>query len=453
MTNDNNLNKGSFSRNDLNNRVPSKTTTRTTTDRTTSTTGGTPDRTSSTTGGTADRTRSSTGGTADRTRTTTGGKTDRTRSSATRNVFEKKPTDRKTTNKTPNKPKNSGKVKRKKSNFATVAKIMLVVLIVLVVAVSLFFKKMNSTEVNSSAKNKPEETISVNIESGSSVTDIIKTLEDNGVIDSAFHFKYLCKKMGYGPEFKSGYYTFTNHMSFDDIIKALNTGASSINAKKLTVREGEWLSEIASDLESQGVCTAKEFLTAANSRDYDYDFVAKIPERDNLLEGYLFPATYSIEENMSATDIVNMMLAKFDQVVKDNDIEAQAKKLNHTLDDAVIIASLIEGEVKYAPERTLVSSVIYNRLADSVIYSMGKRATRVLYSDLKNNDKHNTYVVDGLPVGPINSPSEDSLKAAVNPDSTNYLYYVVENTTTGQHHFSATYEEHQQAEASYKSQN
>ena len=415
MTNDNNLNKGSFSRNDLNNRVPRKTTTRTTTD----------------------RTRSTTGGTADRARTTTGGKTDRTRSTATRNVFERKPTDRKTTNKTPNKPKNSGKVKRKKSNFATVAKIMLVVLIVLVVAVGLFFKKMNSTEVNSSAKNKPEETISVNIESGSSVTDIIKALEDNGVIDSAFHFKYLC------------------------IIKALNTGASSINAKKLTVREGEWLSEIASDLESQGVCTAKEFLTAANSRDYDYDFVAKIPERDNLLEGYLFPATYSIEENMGATDIVNMMLAKFDQVVKDNDIEAQAKKLNHTLDDAVIIASLIEGEVKYAPERTLVSSVIYNRLAknmklqldDSVIYSMGKRATRVLYSDLKNNDKHNTYVVDGLPVGPINSPSEDSLKAAVNPDSTNYLYYEVENTTTGQHHFSATYEEHQQAEASYKSQN
>lgn len=450
MTNDNNLNKGSFSRNDLNNRVPRKTTTRTTTD-----------RTRSTTGGTADRTRTTIGGTADRARTTTGGKTDRTRSTATRNVFERKPTDRKTTNKTPNKPKNSGKVKRKKSNFATVAKIMLVVLIVLVVAVSLFFKKMNSTEVNSSAKNKPEETISVNIESGSSVTDIIKSLEDNGVIDSAFHFKYLCKKMGYGPEFKSGYYTFTNHMSFDDIIKALNTGASSINAKKLTVREGEWLSEIASDLESQGVCTAKEFLTAANSRDYDYDFVAKIPERDNLLEGYLFPATYSIEENMSATDIVNMMLAKFDQVVKDNDIEAQAKKLNHTLDDAVIIASLIEGEVKYAPERTLVSSVIYNRLAknmklqldDSVIYSMGKRATRVLYSDLKNNDKHNTYVVDGLPVGPINSPSEDSLKAAVNPDSTNYFYYVVENTTTGQHHFSATYEEHQQAEASYKSQN
>ena len=396
MTNDNNLNKGSFSRNDLNNRPPRKTTTRST----------------------ADRTR----GTA-------------------------KPTVKKTVNKTSSKPKNSGKKKRKKSNFATVAKIMFVVLIVLVVVVTLFFKKMNSTEVNSSAKNKPEETI--------------KALEDNGVIDSAFHFKYLCKKMGYGPEFKSGYYTFTNHMTFDDIIKALNTGASSINAKKLTVREGEWLSEIASDLESMGVCTAKEFLTASNSRDYNYDFVAKIPERDNLLEGYLFPATYSIEENMSATDIVNMMLAKFDQVVKDNDIEAQAKKLNHTLDDAVIIASLIEGEVKYAPERTLVSSVIYNRLAknmklqldDSVIYSMGKRATRVLYSDLKNNDKHNTYVVDGLPVGPINSPSEDSLKAAVNPDSTNYLYYVVENTTTGQHHFSATYEEHQKAEASYKSQN
>ena len=157
MTNDNNLNKGSFSRNDLNNRTPRKTTTRST----------------------ADRTRGTAKPTA-------------------------KPTVKKTVNKTSSKPKNSGKKKRKKSNFATVAKIMFVVLIVLVVAVTLFFKKMNSTEVNSSAKNKPEETISVNIESGSSVTDIIKALEDNGVIDSAFHFKYLCKKMGYGPEFKSG---------------------------------------------------------------------------------------------------------------------------------------------------------------------------------------------------------------------------------------------------------
>lgn len=365
------------------------------------------------------------------------------------------------TKKRPKKKANNSKKKRKKKSSGIVLKIMFVILIVLAVAVTLFFKKMNSTEVNASAKNKEEQTISINVESGDSVDDIIQDLENNGVIDSAFHFKYLCKKKNCGSEFKSGYYTFTNHMSFDEIVNLLNSGATDKNAKKITVKEGEWLSEIASDLESQGICTAEEFLTAANSKGYNYDFVSKIPDRDNLLEGYLFPATYAVGENMTAKDIVNMMLAKFDDVIKTNDIEAKAEKLNHTLDDAVIIASLIEGEVKYAPERTTVASVIYNRLAknmrlqldDSVIYSMGKRTTRVMYSDLENNDKHNTYVVNGLPVGPINSPGEDSLNAAVNPDNTDYLYYVVENKTTGQHHFSATYEEHQKAIAKYKSEN
>ena len=245
------------------------------------------------------------------------------------------------TKKRPKKKANNSKKKRKKKSSGVVLKIMFVILIVLAVAVTLFFKKMNSTEVNASAKNKEEQTISINVESGASVDDIIQDLENNGVIDSAFHFKYLCKKKNCGSEFKSGYYTFTNHMSFDEIVNLLNSGATDKNAKKITVKEGEWLSEIASDLESQGICTAEEFLTAANSKDYNYDFVSKIPDRDNLLEGYLFPATYAVGENMTAKDIVNMMLAKFDDVIKTNDIEAKAEKLNHTLDDAVIIASLI----------------------------------------------------------------------------------------------------------------
>lgn len=357
--------------------------------------------------------------------------------------------------------KNSGKNrKKKKRGIGLAIKIVFLAVVVVIVCVAMFMMKLNSTEINSSQKNKDEQTISVDIKSGSTVSEIISNLEENGVIDSAFHFKYLCKKMGYGSEFKSGYYTFTNHMTFEEIINTLNTGASSIDAKKLTVKEGEWLSEIASDLEGQGICTAEEFKKAANSRDYDYEFIKNIPERDNLLEGYLYPATYSIEKGMTAEEIVNMMLAQFDKVVKNNGIEEKAKKLNLTLDDAVIIASLIEGEVKYPAERATVSSVIHNRLAknmklqldDSVIYSLGKRVTRVYYKDLENTDKHNTYVVTGLPIGPINSPREDSLVAAVNPENTNYLYYVVENQETGQHHFSATYEEHQQAEAKYKSQ-
>jgi UPF0755 protein len=289
--------------------------------------------------------------------------------------------------------------------------------------------------------------IRVDIAEGSSVSEIIHSLKENGVIDSEFHFKYLCKATGNGSQFKSGSYELTNQMSFDEIVAKLNTGAMSADSVRFTVKEGAWLSEIASQAEELGLCTRDEFITAANSRDYDYDFVAEIPQRDNLLEGYLFPDTYFVEKNASAHDIVDMMLGEFDQSF-DSELKAQAQSLGRSVDDIVIIASLIESEVKYPDERATVASVIYNRLNKnmklqldaSVLYALGEKKSRVYYSDLEVNEPHNTYVVDGLPVGPISNPGKACLVAAANPESTDYLYYVLQDDTTGQHKFSSNYE-------------
>lgn len=299
--------------------------------------------------------------------------------------------------------------------------------------------------------------ISLEIPENSSVSDIADLLEENNVIDSATHFKVLCKMNSEGSNFKSGYYVFTNDMMFNDLVKLLSSGAASINAKRLTVKEGMWLTEIADAVAQTGVCTKEEFLKAANSRDYDYDFIKDIPNRDNLLEGYLYPDTYFLEEGMTAETIVNMLLGEFNKHIVENDIISKAKKKGKTLDEIVTIASLIEGEVKVEDERPVVASVIYNRLDSgtklqidaSVIYSLGERVTRVYEKNYKNEENHNTYYVKGLPEGPINNPRIASIIAACEPADTKYIYYVVEDLETGKHHFSEDYDEFLKAKEKY----
>lgn len=344
--------------------------------------------------------------------------------------------------------------KRKRSN-----KKGCILPLIIVIAVFLIMIAKNYLS-NDMSTGEPQQEIAVNIPENTSVSEIADILEENGVIDSASHFKFLCKKNSMGSDFKSGYYNLTNHMNFNTIAEILNSGAVGDSALRLTVKEGMWLSEIADEVERLGICSKSEFMEAANSRDYDYDFVKDIPDRDNLLEGYLYPNTYFLYDGMSAYDIVNMLLKEFDSEITKNDIISKAEKQGKTLDEVVTIASLIEAEVKYEPERTLVSSVIYNRLEQntplqidaSVIYSLGSRVKRVYEKDLKTASDYNTYYVKGLPKGPINSPRIASIVAACEPDDTNYLYYVVKDTTTGEHAFAENYDDFLKAKQKYLAQ-
>lgn len=334
--------------------------------------------------------------------------------------------------------------KRKKGGVGCL--IAVLILIAALAAVGAGFMWLNSENVSPKGADT-EAVITVNINDGETVGEIIHSLKTAGVIDSELHFKYLCKKTDSGAGFKSGSYEFTSGMSFSEIVEKLNTGAMSADTYRFTVREGMWLKEIAAELEADGICSAEEFIAAANSRDYDYSFVADIPDRDNLLEGYLFPDTYFIEKTASAEDIVNMMLADFEKNF-DAELAAKAGEQGRSVDDIVKVASLIEAEVKYPPERATVASVIYNRIAQnmrlqidaSVLYAMGERKGRVYEKDLQMNDPHNTYVIKGLPSGPIGNPGKACLEAAVNPEKTDYLYYVLKDSSTGQHTFSADYQ-------------
>lgn len=352
----------------------------------------------------------------------------------------------------------ANKKRKRPSKRPRKKKSILPLIIIVLIAVALTFAvfKMMSTDIG---KGKAGESITVDIPEGSNVDDIANILEENNVIDSAAHFKFLCKLNGEGSGFKFGIYTFEGGSDFYTITDKLNSGDAEDNSIHITVKEGMWLSEIAQAVAEGGLCGVDEFMAAANSRDYDYDFVKDIPERENLLEGYLYPETYYFMPGTTAHEIVDTMLGQFDKVCTENDIYSKVKKADKSLDEIVIIASLVESEVKYDEERPLVASVIYNRLKDdmklqidaSVIYSLGKRVTRVYYKDLENENEHNTYYVKGLPVGPICSPRVASLAAAVEPADTDYLYYVVENNETGQHYFTADYDDFLNASEKYKS--
>ena len=345
---------------------------------------------------------------------------------------------------------NSKRRKRKKSNVGVI--ILLCVLAAVAVAVTLIVRSMTTTDMGIS------ENVTVDIPQGTDVEGIAAILEENGVVDSSEHFIFLCKSRGEGSLFKYGTYEFGPEDDFESIVEKLNSGESVDTSVHITVKEGMWLSEIAKACEDEGLCSVDEFMEAADSRDYDYEFVKDIPERDNLLEGYLYPETYYIQPGTSAHDIVDTMLYQFDKVCSENDIYNKAESAGRSIDDIVIIASLIESEVKVEDERSLVASVIYNRLDEnmklqidaSVIYSLGERVSRVYYSDLENEDEHNTYYVEGLPVGPICSPRAASLVAAAEPADTDYLYYVVDDREAGSHYFTADYDDFTQASERYR---
>lgn len=349
--------------------------------------------------------------------------------------------------------KTDGRKKRKKGGC-------LVPLIIILIILAIFVFIGRGYIKNDMSTGAPTQEIAVEIPNGTSVNAIADLLEEKQVIDSAVHFKTMCKLHSEGTEFKSGYYVFNNNMTFDEITSLLNSGDTNASVPKLLVKEGMWLKEIAAEVEKLGICSADEFIEAANSRDYDFDFVKDIPQRDNLLEGYLYPNTYFIREDMTAYDVVNMLLEEFNKQITENDIVKRAKSQGITLDDAVKIASLIEGEVRLEAERVMVSSVIHNRLSTntklqidaSILYALGERGKSLTTNDLKLESPYNTYYVEGLPEGPISNPRIESVIAACEPADTDYLFYVVKDVNTGEHAFSKDYDEFLKNKSNYKAQ-
>ncbi|WP_247739245.1 endolytic transglycosylase MltG [Bacillus sp. 165] len=316
------------------------------------------------------------------------------------------------------------------------------------------------------AKNSDEK-IEVTIQPGTSTASIGKLLEEQKVIKSGTVFRYYAK---YKSEtgLQAGPYLLSPGMNVQEIIDILASGKTYVTIKhKLIIPEGSQLVEIAGKIAAEFKMEKEQVIQQLNDPAFLKQLQASYPTlitdkifNPNIkypLEGYLFPATYSFyKEENTIEDIIKPMLTKTDQLIKKNKLLMDEQKLD--VHDTLTLASLIEEEATSTTDRQNISSVFYNRLAvnmplqtdPTVLYAVGKHKERVLYSDLKVNSPYNTYIVKGLPVGPIANSAKVSVMAALQPAKTEYYYFLA--TSEGEVIYSKTLAEHNAAKAKYITQ-
>ncbi|MGB3681929.1 MAG: endolytic transglycosylase MltG [Rubrobacteraceae bacterium] len=280
--------------------------------------------------------------------------------------------------------------------------------------------------------------VSVTVEEGDSLSVVADKLQGAGVIQSATAFKIETRVEGAGTALKPGNYEFRTGAESAAIIDKLTAG-QPVSTFEITVPEGLTLEQTSQTVAEQSGVKAKAFEDAAKKTNYGYAFLEN-PDIKNT-EGFLFPKQYEFEEGTSAPQVVNRMLEQYFIETQNLDLSNPVEGLDLTEYEIVTVASLIEREAANDEERPLVASVIYNRLRDdmplqidaTIQYARGEPKAALSLEDLEIDSPYNTYQNPGLPPGPIASPSLQSLKAAVSPAETDYLYYVLKGN--GQEHF------------------
>lgn len=291
---------------------------------------------------------------------------------------------------------------------------------------------------------KSKITIKFNIEAGTSTDAIGKQLKAKKLIKSDIVFKVFSKLNDFSSQYKAGNYIFSPSMDLNEIASMLIEGREDYNT--FTIPEGYTILQTAVDLEDLGLVTKDKFLNAISKTNWKYKFLKDSPKTKNQLEGFLFPNTYQISKTATEVDIINVMLSTFNDVFKE-EYYNRVEELGLTIEEVITIASIIERECKLDEERPKVASVIYNRLKDSmplqmcstVQYVLGKQKDVLTNADTEIDSPYNTYQISGLPPTPICSPGEASIKAALYPEDTDYIYFVVSEKLNGSHNFSKDY--------------
>lgn len=314
------------------------------------------------------------------------------------------------------------------------------------------------------------EQIEVVIDRNDSLSTIAQKLEDAGIIRSDTVFKYYVDFSDMSSKLLAGKFTLSPSMSFDDIVSVLKRPSAAAETTWMTFAEGITIEGYGSLLEQKNMLqnsdTFKEIAKTGEGYE-NYDFIQQVIEkqnsseekRDYVLEGYLFPDTYEFYWSSSETQIIDRLITRFDEIFND-EYRARAEELGMSIDDVVILASIIEKEAK-TEDFAKVSAVFHNRLRTDM--PLGSCAThqyfmpvkKITYNseELQVESPYNTYINTGLPVGPICNPGKAAIEAALYPDEEylngGYLYFCLGDPNTGETVFAQTYEEHLQNQAKY----
>ncbi|WP_051353773.1 endolytic transglycosylase MltG [Atopobium fossor] len=353
----------------------------------------------------------------------------------------------------------------KKSNGLQLRIIAIVIALVCVaVAGFVIHSCMNSQQGNNGGLSAGKE-VTVTIAEGSGAQVVAKSLLDAGVISSSEDFLKELTLKNADSNLKPGTYSFVTGMSVKDVVRQLVEGPNT-GANKLSVPEGLTVKKTAALVEKSLGIKADDFLAQAKASKYVHDFPFLQGVADDSLEGFLCPKTYDFSgKEITADSVIRAMLNQYELEYGSLNFEAARANIQSSygisMSDYQILtlASMVEREAVTQDDRPLVSSVFYNRLKQGMALqsdaTMGYVLEReVKADDLKTQSPYNTYLNKGLTPTPICTPSIASLKAAMEPASTDYLYFfIVENGSYSNHSFSKTYEEHQQViEAAKKAQ-
>ncbi len=294
----------------------------------------------------------------------------------------------------------------------------------------------------------PQTETLVDIAPGSTAAAIGRKLEAAGVVRSRYGFD-MVRWLRHG-RLEAGVYAFDHPAPVTEVYARIARG--DVVTRTVTVPEGANVFDIAARVEQAGLGTRKEFVAAAESQA---SLIADLDPGAKSLEGYLFPDTYRFAPTATAVEIVSSMVRRFRTV-------AGQLGLKENVHEVVTIASLVERETAVNGDRPLVASVFMNRLAQgmplrtdpSVIYGLeltGRWRGVIYASDLARDTPYNTYLHAGLPPGPVANPGIPSLRAAMHPAKTGYLYFVAEGTDAQGHSlFAATLAEHNHNVAAYR---
>ena len=289
----------------------------------------------------------------------------------------------------------------------------------------------------------------VRIDHGATLSNISDKLNKRGLVTNKWVFEFLTKIKGLEKSMQAGTFRLSNVHTNNDVIKNIVFG--SPDRKKITFLEGWNMNQVASHLSKELNFNYSEVLKLFS----DEKLIKELQINSNTLEGYLFPETYYFFEGVDEISVIKRLVKEHKRFWNDANI-SKADSLGFTTYEIITLASIIEGEAIYDSERSIISAVYHNRLkigmklqADPTVqYIIDDGPRRLLNRDLRIKSPYNTYMYQGLPPGPINSPGRQSLIAALSPQNNDYLYFVAKGD--GYHTFSKNEKEHERAKRAFQ---
>ncbi|QAT40107.1 endolytic transglycosylase MltG [Clostridium sp. JN-9] len=317
--------------------------------------------------------------------------------------------------------------------------VLLIIFLIIGLTTFILFEKVVSHPLN---KNK---NFVLYVNKGDSLYNIVDKLNKQGSLKNSFLTKlYIKNNYKNNTNIKPGTYEISSNVSLQKLIDDLEKGIYNENAVKVTIPEGYDIKQIAQLLDKNGIVKKDDFLSTC--KDYKLPFYIKRDgEKRYALEGYLFPDTYEFEKNSSSEEVIKIMLSRFEEVITEIKKNNNKEINDNNIENFVTMASIVEKEALQDSDRPKVASVFYNRLNKkmklqsdaTVLYALDAHKEVVRTNDLKVKSPYNTYYVEGLPVGPICSPGKASLEAAINPEKSNNIYFII--IKDGPHFFTDNY--------------